>query len=133
MMGTGRSPIGLPEVQKCMADTTSSGPEKESGELRSSASDRLISIADIRALFKLGRTAAYELTHRPEFPDRVEISPRCYRSWASEVDEFAATLRRVRTQSRKRRGHEPHHCDPALPSRRITGRARAARGRKEAL
>ena len=26
--------------------------------------DRLISIGDIRSLFKLGRTAAYELTHR---------------------------------------------------------------------
>jgi hypothetical protein len=42
-----------------------------------SASDELISIADIRRLFKLGRTAAYELTHRPEFPDHVEISPHC--------------------------------------------------------
>jgi hypothetical protein len=27
--------------------------------------DRLISVGDIRALFKLGRTAVYELTRRP--------------------------------------------------------------------
>lgn len=68
-----------------------------------SASDELISIADIRGLFKLGRTAAYELTHRPGFPDHVEISPRCYRWWASEVYGFAATLRRERAQGSTRR------------------------------
>jgi hypothetical protein len=50
-----------------------------------SASDELISIADIRGLFKLGRTAAHELTHRPGFLDHVEISPRCYRWWASDT------------------------------------------------
>jgi predicted DNA-binding transcriptional regulator AlpA len=115
-----------------MADTTSSVSENESGEIRRSASDRLIGIADIRALFKLGRTAAYEMTHRPEFPDPVEISSRCYRWWASEVDEFAASLRRARSPNPQRRGHEPHVPDPALPPRRITGRVRAARGRKEA-
>ena len=42
-----------------------------------SASDELISIADIRQLFKLGRTAAYELTHRPGFPAPVRVSSRC--------------------------------------------------------
>ena len=41
--------------------------------------DRLISIGDIRVLFKLGRTAAYELTHRPGFPDPVQVSRRCLR------------------------------------------------------
>jgi predicted DNA-binding transcriptional regulator AlpA len=65
-------------------------------------SDRLISIGDIRKLFNLGRTAAYELTHRPDFPEPVPISSRCYRWWASEVDAFAdspppKTLRPVRT------------------------------------
>jgi predicted DNA-binding transcriptional regulator AlpA len=59
----------------------------------SSASGKLINIDYIRNLFKLGRTAAYQLTHRPGFPDPVEISPHGYRWWASEVDEFAATLR----------------------------------------
>ena len=97
-----------------------------------SASDNLISIADIRTLFKLGRTAAYELTHRPEFPDHIEISPHCYRWWASEVDEFAAALRRERAQGRTRRATKSRLPDPAIPPRRITGKVRAARARKEA-
>lgn len=95
----------------------------------SPAGDRLISIADIRLIFKLGRTAAYELTHRPEFPDHVEISPRCYRWWAREVDEFAATLRRPRAQARTRPAHEPAP-DPAIQPRRISGTARPIRNRK---
>ena len=97
-----------------------------------SASDELISIADIRGLFKLGRTAAYELTHRPGFPDHVEISPRCYRWWASEVYEFAATLRRERAQGSTQRAKKSHLPDPAIPPRRITGKVRAARARKKA-
>ena len=97
-----------------------------------SATDNLISIADIRKLFKLGRTAAYELTHRPEFPDHVEISPHCYRWWASEVDEFAATLRRERAQGSTRRAKKSRLPDPAIPTCRITGKVRAARARKEA-
>jgi hypothetical protein len=39
----------------------------------------LISIGDIRALFKLGRTAAYELARRPDFPVPVQVSRRCLR------------------------------------------------------
>ena len=97
-----------------------------------SASDELISIADIRGLFKLGRTAAYELTHRPGFPDHVEISPRCYRWWASEVYEFAATLRRERGEGSTRRAKKSRLPDPAIPPRRITGKVRAARARKKA-
>ena len=98
--------------------------------------DRLISIGDIRNLFKLGRTAAYELTHRPEFPEPVPISSRCYRWWASEVDAFAVTLRRKRSEqpvrtSSTQRATKPHLSHPATPPRRITGKVRAARSRKE--
>jgi hypothetical protein len=96
-----------------------------------SARDELISIADSRRLFKLGRTA-YELTHRPEFLDHVEISPHCYRWWASEVYEFAAALRRERAQGSTRRARKSHLPDPAIPPRRITGKVRTARTRKEA-
>jgi predicted DNA-binding transcriptional regulator AlpA len=99
----------------------------ETDDLPRPAGDRLISIADIRLIFKLGRTAAYELTHRPEFPDRVEISPHCYRWWASEVDSFAGSLRRAHSQGSKRRRHEPRppELDPPL---RIIGTVRAVRG-----
>ena len=37
--------------------------------------DRLIGIREIRQLFGLGRTAAYDLTHRPGFPAPVPVSP----------------------------------------------------------
>jgi predicted DNA-binding transcriptional regulator AlpA len=101
-------------------------------------SDRLISIGDIRALFKLGRTAAYELTHRPDFPEPVPISPRCYRWWASEVEAFADSLRRKRPDQSAggggggtRRTPKPRTLHPAMPPRRITGKVRAARTRTD--
>jgi predicted DNA-binding transcriptional regulator AlpA len=100
-------------------------------------SDTLISIGDIRQLFKLGRTAAYELTHRPDFPEPVPISPRCYRWWASEVDAFADSLRRKHLDqpaggSGTQRPAKPQTPRPATPPRRITGKVRAARTRREA-
>ena len=97
-------------------------------------SDRLISIGDVRKLFKLGRTAAYELTHRPEFPEPVPISSRCYRWWASEVDAFADSLRRKRSEQCVRGGGTQRTTtpNPAMPPRRITGKVRAARTRREA-
>ena len=99
-------------------------------------SDRLISIADIRTLFKLGRTAAYELTHRPDFPEPVPISPRCYRWWASEVRAFADSLHRKSPDQSVRgsgteRATNPQTSHPAAPPRRITGKVRAARTRRE--
>src|SRR5271165_6206062 len=100
------------------------GPET-TGQARWTT-DRLISIGDIRNLFKLGRTAAYELTHRPEFPEPVPVSPRCYRWWASEVDAYAAALRLKRSQQPVRvtggtqRAMTPDASHPATPPRRIT-------------
>ena len=98
------------------------------------ASDSLISIADIRRIFGLGRTAAYELTHRPGFPDPVPVSPRCYRWWASEVDVYADSLRLKRSQQSvgaTRRATKPNASCQATPPRRITGTVRPARTRKE--
>jgi len=100
-------------------------------------SDTLISIGDIRVLFKLGRTAAYELTHRPDFPEPVPISPRCYRWWASEVEAFADSLRRKRPDQSaggggNQRTARPHATHPATSPRTITGHVRAARARREA-
>ena len=94
--------------------------------------DSLIGITEIRRIFKLGRTAAYELTHRPGFPDPVPISPRCYRWWASEVSAFTAALRREPARASAQRTARPRQTDPAAPPRRITGTVRAARTRKEA-
>jgi predicted DNA-binding transcriptional regulator AlpA len=96
----------------------------------------LTGVGDICALFKLGRTAAYELTHRPDFPEPVPISPR-YRWWASEVEAFADSLRRNRPDqsaggSGTRRTPKARTPYPATPPRRITGKVRAARARREA-
>jgi predicted DNA-binding transcriptional regulator AlpA len=94
--------------------------------------DSLVSIREIRRLFGLGRTAAYELTHRPGFPAPVPLSPRCYRWWASEVAAFAATLRteRLKSPSAQRRlsqrGSLPQESAPL----RITGNVRLARSRR---
>jgi predicted DNA-binding transcriptional regulator AlpA len=93
--------------------------------------DRLISVTDIRALFKLGRTAAYELTHRPGFPAPVRVSSRCLRWWASEVDSYAGTLQREGAQRRTRRATTRVAGEPAAAPRRITGTVRPARGRRE--
>ncbi|MGH3125494.1 MAG: helix-turn-helix transcriptional regulator, partial [Streptosporangiaceae bacterium] len=87
-------------------------------------------IGDIREFFKLGRTAAYELTHRPEFPEPVLVSPRCYRWWASEVEAFAISLPRERTQGCSARVTKTQTPHPATPPRAITGRVRTARPRK---
>jgi predicted DNA-binding transcriptional regulator AlpA len=96
--------------------------------------DKLISIRDVRELFGLGRTAAYELTHRPEFPVPVVISPRCYRWWASEVLAFAASIRSQGTKPRRpascaRRRREP---DLSTSACRISGKVRTARTRRQA-
>lgn len=95
------------------------------------ATDNLISIRDIRKLFALGRTAAYELTHRPGFPQPVMLSSRCYRWWAHEVTAFAATMRREGA-SPKQSGHTRRMPQGTTqPERssslRITGKMRFAR------
>lgn len=93
--------------------------------------DRLISIGDIRALFKLGRTAAYDLTHRPGFPAPVQVSRRCYRWWASEVDAYVVTLQRETTQRRTRRTMTRHVAESTAAPRRITGTVRGARSHRK--
>ncbi len=94
--------------------------------------DSLITIREIRQLFGLGRTAAYELTHRPGFPAPVPVSARCYRWWAGEVAAFAAALR---TQSRNPRSNSQRRAQQRTLSRdpaplRITGTVRVARSRR---
>ena len=109
-------------------------PETEGDWHTRWANDALVSIADIRKRFKLGRTAAYELTHRLGFPDPVPISPRCYRWWASEVDAFAASLRRERANQSaagSQRKEKPEAPCPATPMQ-ITGTLRAARTSRRA-
>jgi predicted DNA-binding transcriptional regulator AlpA len=98
--------------------------------------DRLISVREIRMLFRLGRTAAYELTHRSGFPEPVVISSRCYRWWASEVIAFAACSRREARQPRHpgngshASAREISHASTSPPH--ISGKVRIARTRRKA-
>ena len=111
------------------------GPGEAPAEVQTRwATDTLISIRDIRVLFGLGRTAAYELTHRPGFPEPIKLSPRCYRWWASEVLAFTADVRLRDTPSRRgraagRAAHRPVSPDDPPPLR-IAGTMRVARSRK---
>lgn len=97
-----------------------------------SVMDRLISIRELALWFGLGRTAAYELTHRDDFPAPVVISPRGYRWPAGEVAAFAAGLRREQPAGRRTRGARRlarSEAQAVGTGRRITGSVRAARGR----
>jgi predicted DNA-binding transcriptional regulator AlpA len=122
------------ELAGCQKECEPADADETINELETAqerwTSDKLLSVVDIRAFFKLGRTAAYEMTRRPGFPEPVVISPRCYRWWASEVEAFAISLPRERTRgcsARMTRTQKPH---PATPPRTITGRVRTARPRK---
>jgi predicted DNA-binding transcriptional regulator AlpA len=84
--------------------------------------DTLMTILDIRRLFKLGRTAAYELTRRQGFPAPVHLSSRCYRWWASEVTAFAGTVHRKPATRRVQAS-----TVSSAASLRIIGRSRSAR------
>jgi predicted DNA-binding transcriptional regulator AlpA len=98
--------------------------------LTAAGADRLISIGDIRTLFKLGRTAAYELTRRPGFPAPVQVSRRCLRWWASEVDAYADALQREGAPRGTRRAATRDTGERTAVPRRTTGTVRTARGRR---
>jgi predicted DNA-binding transcriptional regulator AlpA len=106
-------------------------PDPEAVRRGRPGADHLICVADIRALFKLGRTAAYELTRRPGFPAPVQVSRRCLRWWASEVDAYAGALQREGAPRGTRRAATRETGELAAAPRRITGTVRAARGRRE--
>jgi predicted DNA-binding transcriptional regulator AlpA len=124
----------LPAAEEGRADqpaTPLNTAEPESAVTAPLRTGALISIREIRALFGLGRTAAYELTHRPDFPTPLRLSPRCYRWWPAEVAAFAADLRH--------QAQPANHGRPArqaaaqeIPELRITGKMRTVRRRKEA-
>lgn len=95
--------------------------------------DCLIDIGGICQAFKIGRTAAYELTHRREFPDPVILSPRCYRWWASEVAAFAASLQQRPARRARRTWSDRRRPAAVGVPARITGTVREpARGRRAA-
>jgi predicted DNA-binding transcriptional regulator AlpA len=91
--------------------------------------DHLIGIREIRALFGLGRTAAYELVHRPGFPTVVPVSTRSHRWWQSEVRAFATALQVEGPQPVRRARAAQATPGPGTDSLRIAGKLRYTRKR----
>jgi predicted DNA-binding transcriptional regulator AlpA len=126
-------PTSRPPSERDSPGTHGPGDAQAEAQTRWAA-DTLISIREIRELFGLGRTAAYELTHRPGFPRPVKLSPRCYRWWTSEVIAFTADVRpgyasARRSPEARRAAHRLVPPDDPAPLR-ITGTMRIARSRK---
>jgi predicted DNA-binding transcriptional regulator AlpA len=91
----------------------------------------LMSRREIGEFFRLGKSAAYDLTRRADFPPPVVVSARCLRWPQRDITEFAEGLR---GSTARRRGHPRTARGPAGVSagpRRITGRVRAVGERRE--
>jgi predicted DNA-binding transcriptional regulator AlpA len=81
--------------------------------------DKLLTMREIRAKFRIGRTAGYELVRRPGFPARIVVSPRCHRWKENEVDAFADELRPGSRRAPATRRSQPpgsrrSSCSPTL-------------------
>jgi len=102
-------------------------PAAEPGTIsyqRGLPTDVMITISDIRRIFRLGRSAAYELTHREDFPVPIPISARCYRWWFSEVEAYAESLRARPPRTRRQAAAR---SNPNSTPKRIAGTVRAAK------
>lgn len=89
----------------------------------------LMSRREIGEFFRLGKSAAYDLTMRAGFPPPVVVSSRCLRWPQRDVTEFAESLRDGATR-RRARPHSGRRSPVAPGQRRITGRVRAVGERK---
>jgi predicted DNA-binding transcriptional regulator AlpA len=94
-----------------------------------SGNGKMITVGEIRAKFRLGRTAGYELVRRADFPSRIVVSPRCHRWLEREVDAFAAALRGNPAPVKRVPQRNQPDGSAAAPLR-LTGRPRPVRARK---
>ena len=111
---------------------TGPSPLRETGAMPTAQhghNDHLIGIREIRALFGLGRTAAYELVHRPGFPALVPVSSHSHRWWESEVRAFATTLQAEGQQPVRLARAAQAMPGPDTAPLRIAGKMRYARRR----
>jgi predicted DNA-binding transcriptional regulator AlpA len=92
--------------------------------------DNLITMKEIRAKFKLGRTAGYELVRRPDFPARIVISPRCHRWVQGEIDAFGEMMRDHPVPRRVTASRQAQPPGRAMTPRRLTGEEHPVRARK---
>jgi predicted DNA-binding transcriptional regulator AlpA len=125
---------GRPSDKERCSDSLATRGEFHEPETATAArlpTDSLIGIREIRAIFGLGRTAAYELTHRPDFPAAICLSSRCYRWWAAEVTAFAGGLRQPARPATRQRSRRPATRSDYTTTPRISGSVRMARRRSE--
>ena len=83
----------------------------------------LLDIHDLMRIFKLGRTATYRLTHSPDFPPPLVISPGCYRWREADLQAYLDS----RTRAIPAASPQPASAiieDVYLPRRRRSGGAR---------
>ena len=125
------SPSTVKTMTSLPNPTAGSVHESEAVQQAGPDTDELVDIDGIRALFKLGRTAAYQLTHRSGFPPPVQVSRRCLRWWSSEVHAYARTLQRERARRRGVAMTTQQVAEPTAQPRRITGTVRPARRRSQ--
>ena len=85
---------------------------------------------EIRAKFRLGRTAGYELVQRPDFPARIVVSPRCHRWLEGEVDAFREALR-DKPAPRQAASRQTQPSGPVAAPHRLTGTHRPVRARRD--
>jgi predicted DNA-binding transcriptional regulator AlpA len=130
----GAVPQRRAEVDALLAASLSAWREREDGPPGwSPDAAGLMSRREIGEFFRLGKSAAYDLTRRADFPPPVVVSTRCLRWPQRDVTEFAEGLR---GSPARRRGHPRAASHPAgtpAGQRRITGRVRAAGERRETL
>lgn len=87
---------------------------------------RLLTIHDLRQMFRLGRTAAYRLTTAPGFPPPKPISRSCYRWEAEAVEAFLAAMGPEQPLADR-----PAQALAAANDATIVGRTRTRRARIE--
>jgi predicted DNA-binding transcriptional regulator AlpA len=85
--------------------------------LTEEALDTLLTIEEVMAVVKLGKTACREALRRPGAPAPVVFNARCHRWWASEVYAWLRRLQLPQTAPAMA-ASEPA---PMVPSRRSTG------------
>lgn len=74
---------------------------------------RLLTIHDLQALFRCGRTSAYARVHESDFPTPVALSDSAHRWWEDEVLDWIEQHRLVRPQPTRRRPSTPPPLDRA--------------------
>ncbi len=86
----------------------------------------LLTIHDIAALLKVGRTTAYARTRDPEFPDPLAITGACYRWYAHEVLRYLESRRTEKKDFQPRLAADlgPLPVPRALPRARPVPRSR---------